>query len=141
MSAIDFPPAIIENAQVSSSIASSRHQQGRVRAAVTGTVVSITLQPYTIAFVFGVFISFHVTSAFFDVLIIFLHQESNKNLTGLINVWYLIPVLEYVLRSLTVLLHLLINYYKTWAEVQRCVRHVRHVRPTVRHLCILADFY
>jgi hypothetical protein len=31
------------------------------------------------------------------------HQEINKNLTGLIAVWYLIPVLEYILQSLTVL--------------------------------------
>ena len=32
-----------------------------------------------------------------------IHQEINKNLTGLIAVWYLIPVLEYILQSLTVL--------------------------------------
>jgi hypothetical protein len=56
MSAIDFPPATVESAMVLPSIASNRHQHQGARAAVTGKIVSITLEPNTIAFVFGVFI-------------------------------------------------------------------------------------
>jgi hypothetical protein len=66
-------------------------------------------QPGSLAGVPSSAISFYLLSY---LIVLGQHQETNKNLTGLINVWYLIPVLEYVLRSLTVLLHLLINYYK-----------------------------